>query len=131
MLKRDMTTPLSLPGTVALFALALAAPACSFGKPDIATVPAHPTFETDVKPLLADHCLLCHSYPATRGAPTNFRLDVYDSPDGTFPAAHQEASRFIQSIQDGKMPPSAAWGDGVGPNGKAMLQNWKTDGYPP
>jgi len=130
MLKRDVSTQLSWPRAVALLAWALAAPACSFGRPDIATVPAHPTFEVDVKPLLADHCLLCHSYPATRGAPTNFRLDVYDSPDGTFPAAHQEASRFIQSIQDGKMPPSAAWGDGVGPNGKAMLQNWKTDGYP-
>jgi hypothetical protein len=28
------------------------------------------------------------------------------------------------------MPPSAKWGDGVGTNGKAMLQNWATDGYP-
>ena len=35
-----------------------------------------------------------------------------------------------RSIQNGKMPPSAAWGDGVGPNGKAMLQNWAADGYP-
>ena len=114
-----------------LVAFTLTVSACSFGKPDIATVPAHPTFEIDVKPLLEDHCLLCHGYPATRGAPSSFRLDVYDPPAGTStPAAHQEASRFIQSIQSGKMPPSAMWGDGVGPNGKALLQNWKTDGYP-
>ena len=109
--------------------MALAMTACSFGKPDIATVPAHPTFEIDVKPLLADHCLLCHGYPATRGAPTSFRLDVYTSSNG-LPAAYQEAGRSIRSIQDDKMPPSAAWGDGVGPNGKAMLQNWASDGYP-
>jgi hypothetical protein len=114
---------------VGVFAWALTISACSFGKPDIATVPAHPTFEINVKPLLADHCLLCHADPATRGAPTSFRLDVYTSPDG-LPAAHQEAGRFIQSIDNGKMPPSALWGDGVGPNGKAMLQNWKTDSYP-
>lgn len=129
MLKRDTTTRLCTPPTLALLAMALAASACSFGKPDIATVPAHPTFEIDVKPFLADHCLLCHSYPATRGAPTSFRLDVYTSPDG-FPSARQEASRIISSIDQGKMPPSAKWGDGIGPNGKAMLQNWATDYYP-
>jgi hypothetical protein len=126
MLKRDKPTQRYAGCFVAM---ALAMTACSFGKPDIATVPAHPTFEIDVKPLLADHCLLCHGYPATRGAPTSFRLDVYTSPD-SLPAAYQEASRFIRSIQNGKMPPSAAWGDGVGPNGKAMLQNWASDGYP-
>lgn len=131
MLKKDLTARSSSAFLLAMFASALAAPSCSLGKPDIATVPAHPTFEIDVKPLLADHCLLCHSYPATRGAPTSFRLDVYDLPVGTsMPAAHQEASRFIQSIDSGKMPPAALWGDGVGPNGKALLQNWKTDGYP-
>ena len=128
---KDLTARFYLPFLVAIFASALAAPACSFSKTDIATVPAHPTFELDVKPLMEDHCLLCHGYPATRGAPTSFRLDVYDPPVGTStPAAHQEASRFIQSIDNGKMPPSALWGDGVGPNGKALLQNWKTDGYP-
>ena len=132
MLKRDRIARFSSLRLVAVSACALAFPACSLGKPDIARVPAHPTYETDVHSLLADHCLLCHSYPATRGAPTSFRLDVYDPPVGTStPAAHQEASRFIQSIDNGKMPPSAAWGDGVGPNGKAMLHNWKTDGYPP
>ena len=132
MLKKDLMVRFSSLRLVAMSALALAIPACSLGKSDITTVPAHPTFELDVKPLLADHCLLCHGYPATRGAPTRFRLDVYDPPVGTStPAAHQEASRFIQSIDDGKMPPSASWGDGVGPNGKALLRNWKTDGYPP
>jgi hypothetical protein len=127
MLKKHIAKSARL--TVGLVAIALGLYACSFGKPDIATVPAHPTFEADVKPLLADHCLLCHGYPATRNAPTSFRLDVYKSPDG-FPAAYQEANRFVRSIQDDDMPPAAAWGDGVGPNGKKMLQNWAADGYP-
>jgi hypothetical protein len=29
------------------------------------------------------------------------------------------------------MPPAAAWGDGVGPTGKQMLERWLTDGAPP
>lgn len=129
MIKRDIIAQRCARLAVVLAVTALALSACSFGKPDIASVPAHPTFEIDVKPLLADHCLLCHGYPATRGAPTSFRLDVYTSPDG-FPAARQEAGRILSSINGGKMPPSAKWGDGVGPNGKAMLQNWAADGYP-
>jgi hypothetical protein len=131
MLKRDKIARFCAPPALALLALALAlaAPACSFGKPDIATVPAHPTFEIDVKPLFADHCLLCHGYPAKRNAPTSFRLDVYTSPD-SLPAAQAEGSRSVRSILNDHMPPSAAWGDGVGPNGKKMLQNWAADGYP-
>ncbi len=123
MLKKDTTARVFLP---AILAWSLAA--CSFGKADLATVPPHPTFEDDVKPFLADHCLLCHGYPATRGAPTTFRLDVYAA--DVVPGAYDERARFIQSNNNGKMPPGAAWGDGVGPNGKAMLQNWATDGYP-
>jgi hypothetical protein len=129
MTQRDLLTQLSWRFTGALLALALAAPACSFGKPDIVTVPDHPTYELNVHPLLADHCLLCHGYPATRGAPSSFRLDVYTSADG-MPAAYREADRLIRSIQNNKMPPSALWGDGVGPNGKKLLQNWAADGYP-
>jgi hypothetical protein len=104
--------------------------ACSFSKADITTVPEHPTFEADVKPLLAEHCLLCHGYPAKRTAPTSFRLDVYDDTDGVR-GAKSEANRFVHSIEEDEMPPAAAWGDGVGPNGKKLLQNWLADGAPP
>ena len=113
----------------ALFGAVAGTFACSFGKPDIATVPAHPSFATDVEPLLADHCLLCHGYPAKRNAPTNFRLDVYD--DNIVSGAHTEANRFVASVMNGKMPPAAAWGDGVGSNGKKLLQIWLADGAPP
>jgi hypothetical protein len=107
----------------------LALPACHFSKPDIGPPPPNPTFEADVKLLLADHCLLCHGYPATRTAPTGFRLDIYDSSGGVS-GAHDEGPRVVRDTLNDKMPPAAAWGDGVGPNGKQLLQNWMNDNYP-
>jgi hypothetical protein len=105
--------------------------ACSFGKPDIATVPDHPTFEADVKPLLADHCLLCHGYPAKRGAPTDFRLDVYHSDVSGVDGAGTNPRRWVDSVEDDEMPPAARWGDGVGSNGKELLRRWLASGAPP
>ena len=110
--------------------LTAAAYACAFSKPDITVVPAHPGFAADVKPLLADHCLLCHGYPPRRNAPSSFRLDVYDDTNGVR-GAKSEADRLVQSVLRGKMPPAASWGDGVGPNGTQLLQNWLADGAPP
>jgi len=130
MLKQNRTFRLAFSPGYFLVMLALAPPACSFGRPDITTVPAHPTFAKNVEPLLADHCLLCHGYPATRGAPTSFRLDVYASSNGVQGAGDQ-ADRIVRSTLSDRMPPAAQWGDGVGPNGKKLLQNWQNDGYPP
>lgn len=52
--------------------LLLALAACT---PD---VPAAPSFQRDVMPILAANCIRCHSYPAIGGAPTSFRLDAFD-----------------------------------------------------
>ncbi|HEY0838640.1 MAG TPA: hypothetical protein VGD74_00500 [Vulgatibacter sp.] len=125
--------------------------ACDFSVPDIAEVPENPTWERDVKPLLADHCTLCHGSPPNRGAPGDFRLDVYDSPGRTVPlqgsrrgrddddddrgrdrlkGAYEMADDIVDEIEDGEMPPAAAWGDGVGPNGRAMLRRWLEQGAP-
>jgi hypothetical protein len=112
-----------------LFLLAMV-PACNFSKADVAQVPDHPVFDPDVKQVLADHCLLCHGYPANRGAPSRFRLDVYDDVNGVR-GAHSEAGQIVNSVNGGEMPPAAAWGDGVGPNGKLLLQRWLADGAPP
>jgi hypothetical protein len=132
MLKRDRAAQPSSPWTSPLTFLlvTLALPACHFSKPDIGPPPPNPTFEADVKLLLADHCLLCHAYPATRTAPTDFRLDVYDDSSDGVHGAKYEAARFVKATLDDKMPPSAAWGDGVGPNGKQLLQNWLNTGSP-
>lgn len=43
-----------------------------------ADVPATPSFQQHVMPILAANCIRCHGDPTLGGAPTYFRLDVYD-----------------------------------------------------
>lgn len=112
---------------IVLVPLALAA--CNFAAPDIADVPDQPTFEQDVKPLFDDHCNLCHGTSPDRGAPSSFRLDAYDDTPGKRGAASM-AGRAVHAVEGDSMPPAAAWGDGVGPNGKKMLQRWIDQGAP-
>jgi len=103
---------------------------CHLGVSDIPSVPDNPTFETDVKPLLAQHCLMCHGSPPDRGAPGGFRLDVYNDV-GRVKGAKSKAKDFIGQVNDDSMPPSGLWGDGVGTNGKALLKKWLANGTPP
>ncbi|MFZ4579870.1 MAG: hypothetical protein ACOYOB_15885 [Myxococcota bacterium] len=123
-------TKSSLALLLALAALVVSTGGCAFSVPDITTVPEHPTFEVDVKPLLADHCGLCHGYPADRGAPNQFRVDTYADKDGVQGVA-SVAEELVSVTDEGEMPPSAAWGDGVGPNGRELLRRWLADGSPP
>jgi hypothetical protein len=109
--------------------LALLLASCNFGIKDLAVVPDHPTYHRDVKPLLIDHCILCHGVPPKRGAPATFRLDQYDSADAIM-GVNSMAESLVHATTTDKMPPAAAWGDGVGPNGKQMLERWLTDGAP-
>lgn len=142
--------PLGRRGRTVLAAASLAlAAACDFSVPDIEEVPENPTFAEHVKPLLDDHCNLCHGSPPNRGAPSDFRLDVYsfddegarvrsarrrrgrdDDRDG-LKGAFEMADDIVDEVGDGEMPPAARWGDGVGPNGRAMLRRWLDQGAPP
>jgi hypothetical protein len=40
------------------------------------------------------------------------------------------ASAILEKVKDDEMPPAAAWGDGIGPNGKKLLERWLADGAP-
>lgn len=102
---------------------------CHYAAPDLVYVPDHPGYEEDVRPLFSDHCLVCHGHPADRGAPNTFRLDVYDDTDGIAGANSYGATAVID-VQTKRMPIAAKDGEGVGPNGLRMLQNWLTDGTP-
>ncbi len=107
-----------------LFALCL--PACTIAVPDISSVPANPTYAEDIRPYLADHCLICHSSPSDHGAPTTFRLDVLDD-TGSILGAHSMAYKMIEDAvysNPHQMPP----GGGLGPNGKRLLVEWFTGG---
>ena len=103
---------------------------CSYAAPDITSVPANPSYARDVRPLLADHCLLCHSSPPDRGAPRTFRLDVY-SDTGQVAGAQSFAADVVAQVQSRHMPPGAKSGDGVGPNGQKLLESWLAAGAPP
>jgi mono/diheme cytochrome c family protein len=105
------------------------ATSCHYGVEDLARVPEQPTFNRDIYPLFADHCLVCHGSPPKRGAPTYFRLDVYHDVAGVA-GAKSMAAAALADVRSGKMPPAARAGDGVGPNGIAALQKWVDDGAP-
>ena len=109
--------------------LVLSVGACNYAVSDIATVPANPTYDKDVRPLLADHCLLCHGARPDRGSPSYLRLDVYDDENNIL-GAKSEGERILFRVQQGTMPPAARNGDGVGPNGTKMLENWVNNGKP-
>ncbi len=68
-------------------------------KPDITTVPAHPSYELDVKPLLADHCLLCHSHPATPGPGRPAFASTFTPPPVTSRGPGMRLPNFINSAQ--------------------------------
>ncbi len=119
----------SLGAAVVSIALAALFSACNFAVADISTVPVSPTFTKDVLPLLDDHCNLCHGTDTNRGAPGDFRLDTYDDADG-IRGALSMASEILGEIDSGSMPPAAAWGDGVGKNGKELIKRWIDQGAP-
>lgn len=112
-----------------LLLLALAPVACNYGIRDIAQVPDNPTFNRDIYPLFADHCLVCHGSPPDRGAPSYFRLDQY-ADSGGVAGAQSMAAAALGDVQSGRMPPAAQAGDGLGPNGVEMLARWVQNGAP-
>ena len=90
-------------------------------------VPPHPTYDNDVHPFLADHCLGCHSSPPANGAPNIFRLDVYDDV-GNVSGAASMSTIMLNDVE--MTPPRMPLTGSVGPNGKQMLANWVADGAP-
>ena len=112
-----------------LVAAAALAQSCNYGIADVSSVPDHPTYNGNIYPLFVDHCLLCHGSPPQSGAPSTFRLDSYNGV-GDVLGVIDVAASAVGDVRSGKMPPAAKDGDGVGPNGLRMLENWQTDGYP-
>jgi len=117
--------------SILLFTVVATFASCHYASSDLVYVPEHPGYEEDVHPLVSDHCLVCHGYPSNRGAPGYFRLDVYDDTGDTAGALRMFKDRGAMSTIDTKaMPPAAKDGEGVGPKGRLMLQQWIADGMP-
>jgi hypothetical protein len=114
--------------TLVLMALA---GSCQYGVSDIPSVPDNPTYNRDIFPLYADHCLVCHASPPNRGAPGYFRLDAYDDDiENKVAGAGSYAPMCLDEIENKKMPPAAKQGEGVGPKGLEMLRRWVANGAP-
>ncbi len=116
------------PTHAAALASLLGASACNYSVADIATVPDHPTYLVDVRPLYEDHCIICHGETRDYGAPTYFRLDVYGDANGVL-GAGSFSQRSLRSVERGRMPPVRV-GSGLGPNGTELLRRWVADGSP-
>jgi len=106
---------------LAIVAMAALSGSCHYGVADISGVPDNPTYNRDIYPLLRDHCLVCHGSPPNRGA--SFSLDAYKD-------ASDRIASILFDVDNDKMPPAAKAGDGIGPNGKAMLHKWSDNSTP-
>lgn len=112
----------------AWLAAAVAMAACGdFSVPDSTSVPDRPTWNNSVQQVLSDHCVNCHGTDPNRGAPGDFRLDVYESTGGKRGAAEM-AQETAEVVGEGEMPPGP--GAQLGPNDKKILEEWARTGTP-
>ncbi len=91
----------------------------------------HPTWIEDIAPIVQANCLRCHAPPSLGGAPTDFRLDVYeDTPlaNGRIIRGAYTMARFIaiRMGEDGDMPPDFARSD----RQRDLVMKWWQDGAP-
>jgi hypothetical protein len=69
-------------------------------------VPANPTYDEHVGPILDQYCAPCHTVPAGGGAPTYFRLDQYGD-EGSLGGAYAMRDRIdARAGSATTMPPS-------------------------
>lgn len=89
--------------------------------------PDAPTWLADVRPILAANCIRCHGSPAIGGAPTGFRLDVYDDTvvDGRTIRGARSMAEFIAARDD--EPPRGAQPSG---RQREILDRWAAGGAP-
>lgn len=130
MKRSGLTLAVLLAAAVAVAILASAG--CGESAPD------SPTWIQDVRPILVANCVRCHSPPQIGGAPSYFRLDVYEDTDlDTFastcdagaPCELGAASESLLASGDvitERMPPRFPLTD----RQKQVIQNWADDGAP-
>lgn len=62
-----------------------------------------PTYVDDVKAILDAKCIRCHGEERKSGAPTSFRLDIYET-EGDVLGAGDKADRIVARTEAGTMP---------------------------
>jgi cytochrome c553 len=106
--------------------LALATAACA------PAAPANPTWEEDVKPILAANCARCHRSPAQNGAPGTARLDVCEDAGTLFGAATMAQNILSRATlprdTSTAMPPPPA--TELSDRQIEIIENWIANGTP-
>jgi hypothetical protein len=90
---------------------------------------AAPTFEKDVRPILKQHCLLCHGEEENPKGKLDLRLKRFAERGGTSGAVlvpgKPDESLMLIRIQDGEMPPGEKK---VPPEQIAVIEKWIASG---
>ncbi|WP_428266447.1 c-type cytochrome [Haliangium sp.] len=116
---------LSLPTYALSSLLVLGAVACA------PSAPSNPTWEDDIKPLLAANCVRCHREEPQNFAPTLFRFDVCSTTmvnGSQWDGAKERIERIIARGGQGTMPPGPA--APLSDRQVEILQNWADNGAP-
>lgn len=122
------TAPIIMTRTASIIMMGATALACG------ESAPANPTWATDVQPILAANCTKCHIPPPLDGAPTTFRLDIYEetvNDEGVQILGAEQMGMFGSiafqiTSEDRPMPPRFPLTD----RQIEVLQNWTDNGAP-
>ncbi len=93
-------------------------------------VPANPTWEDDVRPILAANCVRCHRSEPQNFAPNTFDLSVCEDA-GTVLGASAQATRVIARAQgQGAQPMPPEPGAQLSDRQIEVIENWQANGAP-
>ncbi len=110
----------------------LAAPfllACpGFGDETVGGIPTNPTYDVDVKPILDEKCVPCHTVPPQAGAPNCLRFDQY-ADDGTNQGVFTNRFNIQNRVVDqNNMPPASRPELATSPTERAIIDLWVDQG---
>jgi cytochrome c553 len=93
------------------------------------SVPANPTWEEDVKPILAANCVRCHRDEPQNNAPMTFRLDACEDTGAKMGAAALAGAALARATNESApMPPKPA--APLSDRQIEVIENWLGNGAP-
>lgn len=102
-----------------------------FGDETVGGIPSNPTYDVDVKPILDQHCVPCHSVPPQGGAPVGFRLDQYeDDLAGNQGVLTYSGAIQNRAVDQNNMPPATRPDLATSPIDRATIDLWVDQGAP-
>ncbi len=87
-------------------------------------------FNRDIRPILSDHCFMCHGPDATHRQ-MDLRFDTPDGPGWVIVPGHPEQSEMIRRItaaNDEQMPPKTSGKKPITPQEADLIRRWVAQG---